>query len=751
MLVTIGSAGLVLTELPPTWDHGSIDEPVTASVTCLVAIGLLICVSKLYSDRGTVSEEDLAWRLILIGVAIMAGFAICTEVLDLQGSRHDPVGNLVFSIGCIVSCAPIYQGLLYWNRARTQRADPGETLNGISGFFVAAAIGNLLAPQLSAPLTGLAGWQSLASVCVCAAVVILIGTAASISVIGGLLRDPRIWLVLAAIVAVGVTELTAILVDDDAARPLDRAVWLFAAVVITGCAMLAPGTGRAHAVNDGATVIGATVVLVCGVAVLAVNDELVLDKSRLATLFAATGVFAVSLRVLRLVQDLANLAQTRHEAMTDELTGVANRRSLLSAIDDALLTRRSTSLLIVDLDRFKAINDRYGHAAGDLLLQHMAETFVAHVPPGAFLARLGGDEFAVLLQDADIGEAIAVAHTLAHAAAPLPDTRGLLKVDVSVGVATIDEPGLQAGELLRRADTALYQAKISGSGVREYDRALDAAAQQRLSLVEDLHIALDGPSARDEEIVVYFQPQLKADTGEVVGAEALVRWAHPQLGLLAPDAFIDLAEQNGMMPSLTARVMREATAQAAVWRAAGHHLRVSVNLSATCLNDPNLLPLIDEVLGQGLDAEDLVLEVTETSLMTDPEQGLAALKRLAARGVGISIDDYGTGYSSLSYLNDLPATELKIDRSFTARTVNDPRTAAIVAGTVELAHRLGIRLVAEGVEDEATLTAMRELGCDETQGYLHSRPLPATVFLDWLGSRSVPPRLPAEPKLAANV
>jgi diguanylate cyclase len=493
---------------------------------------------------------------------------------------------------------------------------------------------------------------------------------------------------------------------------------------------------RPQLANHQATVIGAMVVLIAGVGILALNNTLVQSESHLATFFAAAGVLGVSLRVLRLIQELAQLAQTRHEAMTDELTGVANRRALLSAIDESLLIARSTSLLIIDLDRFKAINDRYGHAAGDLLLQHVARAFVSRVPATGMLARLGGDEFAVLLRDAEQGEATRLARRLAEAAVPLNDRGQLLEVGVSVGVATVDVPGVATGELLRRADAAMYQAKTSDSDVREYDSELDAAAQERVGLVEDLHIALAGQAPQDEQMIVYFQPQLKTATGAVVGAEALVRWAHPRLGLLAPDRFIELIEQNGLMPSLTARVMREATAQAACWRAAGHQLRVSVNLSATCLSDETLLPLIDEVLDQGLAPGDLVLEVTETSLMTDPEQALSAMKRLAERGVGVSIDDYGTGYSSLSYLNDLPATELKIDRSFTARTVSDARTAAIVAGTVELAHRLGIRLVAEGVEDEATLLAMTDLGCDETQGYLHSRPLPAAVFLEWLDSRS---------------
>jgi EAL domain-containing protein (putative c-di-GMP-specific phosphodiesterase class I) len=290
------------------------------------------------------------------------------------------------------------------------------------------------------------------------------------------------------------------------------------------------------------------------------------------------------------------------------------------------------------------------------------------------------------------------------------------------------------GELLRRADVAMYGAKRSRAAVGVYDCAADLLEQERMRLVEDLGRALAEPGV--PQVAVYFQPQVDVATGRVTGAEALVRWHHAELGVLTPDRFVHLAEANGLVAGLTGVVLRSAAEQAARWRAAGHDLRVSVNLSARCLAEPALFELLDEVLAGGLDPRRLVLEVTETNLMTHPEPALDATRRIAARGVGISIDDYGTGYSSLSYLNDLPAVELKIDKSFVGRAVDDPRTAAIVAGTVELAHQLGLRLVAEGVADAESLALMAELGCDESQGYLHSRPLPAEAFLTWLGERS---------------
>ncbi len=235
------------------------------------------------------------------------------------------------------------------------------------------------------------------------------------------------------------------------------------------------------------------------------------------------------------------------------------------------------------------------------------------------------------------------------------------------------------------------------------------------------------------EIAVHFQPQLDARSGAVAGAECLVRWQHPVHGLLAPAAFLDIAERHGLMADLTAVVLRQACAEAVRWAAEGHPLRLAVNLSTSSLGHPDLLPTVDRALADtGLDPSRLVLEITETMLMSDPEGALRVTRSIAERGIGISIDDFGTGYSSLAYLHDLPVIELKLDRSFTSRVATEHRTARIVASTVDLAHGLGLRLVAEGVEDEVTLRVLADLGCDETQGYLHARPMPADSFLGWL-------------------
>jgi diguanylate cyclase (GGDEF)-like protein len=578
-------------------------------------------------------------------------------------------------------------------------------------------------------------------------VIILLGTVIWVSVIGGLIHDRRLQLIALALALLSGVEIMALVNDS---RPAIAApAWLICGGLIAACTLIAPGTdiGTPYMSTNQPTIMGALLVQSFGVVLLTVTNPIERDQGLPVTGFALAGVIGASVRVLQLVRDVAHLTQTRHQAMTDELTGIPNRRALLLAVDNALRNRRSAGLLILDLDRFKEINDRYGHAAGDRLLRHAAEAFATQIPARAFLARLGGDEFAVLLTDADTADTPRLADNLARAAAvPLCDPKGrMLQVGASIGIATVDLPGIDGGELLRRADVAMYQAKSSGSGVQVYDSALEAAAQERLDLIDDLRLALKNPAPQGNQIQVHFQPQLNTTTGRVVGAEALVRWWHGRDGLLPPDRFLGLAEQNGLMQSLTERVLRDATTQSARWRAGGHRLRVSVNLPASGLPDHSLLSLIDEVLADGMPAQDLVLEVAETSLMKDPAQALEAMHRIAARGVGISIDDYGAGYSSLRYMNDLPATELKIDRSFTARMTSDRRTAAVVAGTVELAHRLDMRLIAEGVEDDATLAMIKDLGCDESQGDLHSPPLSGEDFRTWLDAR-----FPASPALSTR-
>jgi EAL domain-containing protein (putative c-di-GMP-specific phosphodiesterase class I) len=299
----------------------------------------------------------------------------------------------------------------------------------------------------------------------------------------------------------------------------------------------------------------------------------------------------------------------------------------------------------------------------------------------------------------------------------------------SIGVTTTDgeDDVRRPTQLLRRADVAMYDAKRSGIGVALYDGDRHADSSGHLALVEDLRTALV-----EGQLLLHHQPQLDAATGRLTGVEALVRWAHPERGLLHPLDFLPLAEVHGLMGALTDVVLTQAVTQCAEWRRRGLDLRISVNLSASNLLDTSLPARVADLLDvHGVPSSALVLEVTESVLLSDPDRSVAVIGALARLGVTVSIDDFGTGYSSLAYLRELPVAELKLDRSFTADLLINVRSEAIVASTIELAHRLGQLVVAEGVEDDATLDRLRSLGCDISQGYLHSRPLPASELEQW--------------------
>ena len=369
---------------------------------------------------------------------------------------------------------------------------------------------------------------------------------------------------------------------------------------------------------------------------------------------------------------------------------------------------------------------------------------------GDLLARLGGDEFAILLQDAGHEQAVAVAVKLRAALAESFAIHDIaLHTSVSVGIALFPDHGLDLSSLLRRADIAMYKAKTSGAGQHVYDSADDADDATRLQTVEELRTALT-----TDQLVVHYQPKVDLDTGEVNSVEALVRWDHPTRGLLYPDAFLDLVEESGLMPNLTQVVLEIALDQAATWHAQGRPLTVAVNLSASSLVDADLPNHVASMLtARQLSPDALQLEITEEFLMADRDRARDILTRLRHSGVQISVDDYGTGYSSLSYLRDLPVDELKLDRSFVFPMADDARAAALVASTIDLAHSLGLRMVAEGVETEVAYGELARLGCDQAQGYYMSRPVPAAELDHWLNNRhptDQPDKTP-EPRLTATL
>ena len=433
------------------------------------------------------------------------------------------------------------------------------------------------------------------------------------------------------------------------------------------------------------------------------------------------GLFRTVASASRRLRDEA--ARTEHQATHDALTGLGNRRLLDRALA-AAVAREGTrpALVLLDLDRFREVNDTLGHDRGDELVCQMADRLTALVGPSDLVARIGGDDFAVLLADVDgVESAVVHAEVLRRAlCAPVP----MPGVDVVLGArGGVSVHGVDAEDgptMLRHADVATEAAKLAHVGIRAYDPAQDEHSEQRLGLIADLSRAL-----AEGELVLHYQPKCDL-TGTVLGVEALVRWQHPQRGLVPPMEFVPVAERTGLVHPLTEQVLDLALAQARTWSDAGLVVPVAVNISTRSLLQPGFAEQVLTALGtHGVPAERLGLEITETTIMEDPETALEVLCRLAAAGVRLSIDDFGTGYSSLAYLKRLPVHELKIDRTFVAALTSSDRDRVIVDSTIALGNRLGLEVVAEGVEDAETLAELDRLGCRVAQGYLLGRPVPA--------------------------
>ena len=423
------------------------------------------------------------------------------------------------------------------------------------------------------------------------------------------------------------------------------------------------------------------------------------------------------------------------QSRTDALTGVANRLAFVEQGDAALAaatTSTSVGLLIIDLDRFKEINDVLGHRYGDLLLTSVANRLATEVGERGTVSRLGGDEFAILLPN--LRSRRSAAEFAAHLVRSL-DAQFMLDgtpvtIGASIGVAVGPGDGRRTTALLQAADLAMYQAKKRRSGYQEGVSAT-STAPENVVLIGDLRDAIN-----ERQLKLYYQPKIDLRTGEVQACEALVRWLHPVQGFIPPTSFIPIAEQTGLIHQLTRWVLCEAIQQCALWRADGRMLSVSVNVSVRDLLDRTFVTTVRETLrDNGVPSSALCLEVTETSIMSDPERAIAVLSDLRASGVQISIDDFGTGHSSLAYLRTIPANELKIDRTFITTLRNGDLDSAIVASTLHLAHRLGLSVVAEGVEDAATADTLLTLGCEHAQGYFFARPMPADELSRWMDAR----------------
>jgi diguanylate cyclase (GGDEF)-like protein len=392
--------------------------------------------------------------------------------------------------------------------------------------------------------------------------------------------------------------------------------------------------------------------------------------------------------------------------------------------------------MLLDIDRFKEINDALGHDTGDLLLQELGARLGAELRASETFARLGGDEFGILLPTASAEDATLLG-TRIHIALETPFAlRGLpLEVATSIGVAVYPGHGEDVDTLLQHADVAMYVAKEAHAGTAVYDADQDTNDADRLALAGELRRAIES-----DELVVYFQPKAELESGRILGVEALVRWQHPERGFIPPNEFVPIAERTGLIKPLSRYVLAAAIEQCAVWQAAGLELQVAVNLTIPDLLELELPDRIAALLEEkGVRPEQLELEITESTILADPFRVRVVLNRLNEMGLRLAIDDFGTGYSSLAYLRNLPVHAIKIDRSFVMGMSEDASDATIVRSTIDLAHNLGLEVVAEGVETQEVWDALRAQGCSLAQGYFISKPAPPAELAELLQERARPP------------
>jgi diguanylate cyclase (GGDEF)-like protein len=458
------------------------------------------------------------------------------------------------------------------------------------------------------------------------------------------------------------------------------------------------------------------------------------DAQAFASLADAAGVALENGRLVERLDDEAR--QRAHDALHDALTGLPNRlhhtQRLAATLGGA--PGRTVAVLVAGIDRFREINDTLGHTAGDAVLVEVARRFGAALGPGAFLARLGADEFAVCeLVAGDVRAAEVVGASLQRSLVEPIDVNGLqLQVTASVGIALSPDHGSDPVTLMQRADIAMYHAKGAHARVPfVYDPSRDLSSLRRLALAHDLRQAIDQGA-----ITVAYQPKARLSDGVVVGVEALARWTHPDHGFVPPDEFIPLAERTGLIEDLTFAVLLQALEQQRLWRELGYDLGMAVNVSARVLLDAEFPVKVQRALTlTGGSAARLTLELTESSVMDEPARVISLLAELSALGITISIDDFGTGYSSLAYLQQLPARELKIDKSFVFPITANEGAASIVRSVVDLARNLGLQVVAEGIEDQGAWDILRDMGCDIAQGYFLSKPVAGELLTPWLDGR----------------
>jgi diguanylate cyclase (GGDEF)-like protein len=682
-----------------------------------------------------VRRERVAWLMLALGIGFFAAGDIY-YTLVIEGSSKPPspslsdAAYLLFYVGAYAMIV-----LLVRNHVRTFHA--GVWLDGAIGALAVAAVGAALVLEPVIHTTH----GSFASVATNLAYplgdLFLIALVIGVFALSGW-RPGRTWLLIGlgfAMLAIADSiYLFRVAENSYTGGTFLDAMWPAGLVLLSYAAWARPRERR-EVRFEGLPVLVVPCVFALTALFLLIRANFVhLDV--IPESLAAAAMLAAGARFVYTFNDVRNLSEVRErQARTDDLTGLPNRRHFYATLNDAVEGCRSRgasfALLMIDLNHFKELNDTLGHQVGDQLLQQVGPRMQSVVRETT-IARLGGDEFGIIIRDAD---AAVLAAERIHDALRRPfDLEGLsVSTQASIGIAVFPRDAQTGDNLLQRADVAMYQAKDARSRYAIYSSKTDRNSRERLALVAELKDAI-----AQGQLVVHYQPQVDLHTDTIRGVEALVRWQHPERGLIGPDSFVAIAEQTGVMRELTASVLEQALRQHRAWLDEGRELTMAVNVSATDFVDTGFLLRLREQLERWrTPAGTLRLEITESVLITEGSRVRSALDLLSGLGVHLSLDDFGTGYSPLSYLRELPVDEIKIDCSFVWAMMTDKDTAAIVAAIIALARRLGVEVVAEGIETPEQLELLRSLHCPVAQGYYFSRPLPAEGLEQWLDAGPV--------------
>ncbi len=707
----------------------SVEEPIRDWLTSAVYIlvGVIVCWRAVRT-----TESRKPWMIFAFGISIY-GLGNVLWAAWIEHLPNPPIPSICDGMWLtLYPCC--YIGIVGLARLRERRVPARMWLDGVVAGLGIAAIGAAIVvrPVLATVSGGTAAVITEMAYPLCD--LLLAALVVGVLALRGWRLD-RMWAMLGAgFIALAAADcLYALQVAHGASAPSA----LTNTTYDIGVMLLALAAWQPGATIEADTVPSTAVLGIPAAFTVSALGLLVYDHfSRLdpiALTLAMLTMLAAFARIALTFRDVRALAETRRQALTDDLTSMPNRRHFLRCVRDGIIASRATgesvALLIVDLDHFKELNDTLGHDAGDQLLRQVGERLHEVLRVSDTAARLGGDEFGVLLSDSSDGaNAELVAEKILKAIAqPFPIKSVGLRVTASIGIALFPEHAENDEQLMQHADVAMYEAKAAQSGYACYARERDKHSLERLTLAGELSHALE-----NGEIEAYFQPKADAGTRRIVGVEALVRWQHPTRGLISPAEFVTVAEQAGLGRALTRRMLHLALTQARIWRDEGFDLHVAVNTTVADLQDTQFPAEVAATLeAHGLPPEALVLEVTENMVLADPVRVGDVLAQLGELGLGLSLDDFGTGFSSLTHLKSLPVGEVKIDRSFVGRMTTDPVDAAIVQATIQLAHSIGIRVVAEGIEDQVTWSSLVANRCELVQGYALSRPLPA-IDLDTL-------------------